>query len=139
LTLLQTLEDTRQLAARIIRETEPGSLLLLEGPLGAGKTTLVAMLASELGSTAAVSSPTYTLIHEYPTPQGLLVHIDAWRLPDLQALLDLGFDEYLERARLVAVEWGAALQELYPEAMLLQLTFDPSGVRKAILQGSHAG
>jgi tRNA threonylcarbamoyladenosine biosynthesis protein TsaE len=137
LTELRTLEDTGRLAAEILRRTKPGSLLLLEGPLGAGKTTFVSLLARELGSSAAVSSPTYTLIHEYPTPQGLLVHVDAYRLPDVQALLDLGFDEYLDRARLVVVEWGAALLEVYPEAMLLRISLDPSGMRTASLEVSR--
>jgi tRNA threonylcarbamoyladenosine biosynthesis protein TsaE len=136
LTVLRSLEDTRQLASRIIATTRPGSLLLLEGPLGAGKTALVTLLARELGSTAAVSSPTYTLIHEYPTPQGLLVHIDAYRLPDVQALLELGFDEYLDRSRLVAVEWGAQLHGLYPEAMLLEMTLEPTGLRTATFRSA---
>lgn len=131
---LSTLEDTRMLAEQLVQETGPGTLLLLAGPLGAGKTTLVSLLARELGSDAAVSSPTYTLIHEYPTPQGLFVHIDAYRLPDSQALLDLGFDEYLDRARLVAVEWGTPLAALYPAALLLTLELGPDGLRTATLE-----
>lgn len=123
--ILRSLSDTRQLARKLLARLPGGSLLLLDGPMGAGKTTLVAELASELGSTASVSSPTYTLIHEYPTPEGTLVHIDAWRLPDAQSLLESGLDDYLDSSRLVAVEWGAGLAPLYPSASLLRLHQGP--------------
>lgn len=116
--------DTRRFAAELLPLLPPGALLLLDGPLGAGKTTLVAELARLLDSPARVSSPTYTLIHEYPTPSGPLVHIDAYRLDDPRDLLGLGLDDYLERARLVAVEWGARLASEYPEAFLVAMERD---------------
>lgn len=130
---LRHLDDTRALAERLLGRIGPGGLLLLAGPLGAGKTTLVQQLALELGSDAAVSSPTYTLVHEYPTPQGLLVHIDAYRLPAAEALLELGLEDYLARARLVAVEWGEALRPLFPEAWVLRLSLE-NGQRRAALE-----
>ena len=118
---LRTLDDTRALARRLLRRAPGGSLVVLTGPLGAGKTTLTRFLVEALGSEAAVTSPTYTLVHEYPTPQGVLVHIDAYRLPDAAALEQLGLDETLERARLVVVEWGAGLLPLHPDALWLEL------------------
>ena len=78
----------------------------------------------ELRSTAHITSPTYTLVHEYPTPAGTLVHIDAYRLPDANALLELGLEDYLERARLSVVEWGEGLLELFPDAYHLTLLLD---------------
>lgn len=133
--ILRSLDDTRQLARTLLERMGTGSLLLLQGGMGAGKTTLVAALAKELGSTASVSSPTYTLIHEYPTPQGTLVHIDAWRLKDAADLIDTGLDEYLDHARLVAVEWGEGLSEHYPEAVLVKLEVFTDGQRKAQIRG----
>lgn len=118
---LRTLDDTRELARRLLRQAPGGSLLVMSGPLGAGKTTLTRFLVEELGSEADVTSPTYTLVHEYPTPQGVVVHIDAYRLPDAAALEQLGLDETLERARLVVVEWGTGLLPAYPEALWLEL------------------
>jgi tRNA threonylcarbamoyladenosine biosynthesis protein TsaE len=118
---LEHLEDYLPLAQSIL-DTH-SDLVILSGPLGAGKTTLTQVIAKTLGSEATVSSPTYTLIHEYPTTQGLLVHIDAYRLPAVEALLELGLDDYLERARLVVVEWGAGLLKYYPEALEVRLFF----------------
>ena len=104
-----------------------GSLLVLVGDLGAGKTTFVQQLAKVLESPASVSSPTYTLIHEYPSPHGLLVHIDAYRLTtgDVVTNLEhLGLDDYLDRARCVVVEWGEALQGAYPDAFAVYLELE---------------
>lgn len=122
---LDSLDDTAGLAREAAAACPPGTLLLLDGPLGAGKTTFVRLLAAALQSDAAVTSPTYTLVHEYPTPAGTLVHIDAYRLPSASALTGLGLDDYLDRARLVVVEWGADLAGDYPEARQLSFGFEP--------------
>lgn len=124
---LAELSDTERLAAVVADAAPHGAVLVLSGPLGAGKTTFTRFLAAALGSTAAVSSPTYTLVHEYPTPHGPLVHVDAYRLEDATRLDQLGFDEYRERARLVVVEWGEALLANDPEALWLELDFLPGG------------
>lgn len=119
---ISSLEETATLATRIA-ELPAGTLVLLSGPLGVGKTTLTQHIARALASSAQVSSPTYTLVNEYPTPSGPLVHIDAYRLGNALALEQLGLDEYLERARLVVVEWGEELLHEFPEAEFLRLDF----------------
>lgn len=129
--VLEDLDATRRLAARLVAALPPGSLLVLSGPLGAGKTTLTQALGAALNSSAAVTSPTYTLVHEYPTPQGILVHIDAYRLSHATDLFALGLDDYLARARLVVVEWGEGLLETYPEAFHLELAFENDGDSRA--------
>ena len=134
---LRSLEDTRYFAEALSR-LPAGSLLVLSGPLGAGKTTLTQQLALALGSDAKVSSPTYTLIHEYPTPTGPLVHIDAYRLVGADALFELGLEDYLARARLVVVEWGEALLDSYPEAVLVTLGMK-GGERYAVRASEQAG
>ncbi len=111
-----------------------GALLVLTGPLGAGKTTFVRPLARALGSQADVTSPSYALVHEYPTPAGTLVHVDAYRLPGAAALQALGLDELCQRARLTVVEWGDALLEERPEAYHLAL--DRAGDPAVALHGA---
>jgi tRNA threonylcarbamoyladenosine biosynthesis protein TsaE len=113
-----------------------GSLIILTGPLGAGKTTLVQALAKALDSDAQVSSPTYTLIHEYPTAHGTLVHMDAYRLPSTHALFELGLEDYLERSRLVVVEWGEGLLGSFPDAWQVTLSFTDDQ-RQALLSSRY--
>ena len=134
---LHSLDDTRALARKVLQMAPAGTLLLLVGPLGAGKTTFTQFLGQALLSDAQTSSPTYTLIHEYPTPEGALVHVDAYRLPSAEALFGLGLEDYLDRARLVVVEWGEALLESYPEALVVRLELD-DGARRAHLERGGA-
>ncbi len=129
----ETIHDAYSSVVEKLLSAPQGSLVILTGPLGAGKTTLVQALAKALKSNAQVSSPTYTLIHEYPTPQGLLIHIDAYRLPSTDALLDLGLEDYLDRSRLVMVEWGEGLLKDFPGAWQVTLSFDGDN-RQAVLE-----
>lgn len=121
-TPLPDLDALEAFAAALAPVIPRGQLLILSGPLGAGKTALVAALARAWGLDANVSSPTYTLVHEYPSPTGPLVHIDAYRLPDtvdVSQAVDL--EELLARARVVVVEWGERLLASHPGAWHLHL------------------
>jgi tRNA threonylcarbamoyladenosine biosynthesis protein TsaE len=102
-----------------------GTVILLVGEMGAGKTTLTKGIARGLGSSAEVTSPTYNLIHEYPTPNGKLIHIDAHRLERPQKLWRMGLDEYLDTARLIVIEWGLELRsELEKPVMVFISSLD---------------
>jgi tRNA threonylcarbamoyladenosine biosynthesis protein TsaE len=102
----EALED---FAERLVPKLPPGAVLILVGEMGAGKTTFTKGLARGLGFTGEVTSPTYTYIHQLPTPMGELVHIDAYRLTDARKLWGMGLEELLETARLTVVEWGESL------------------------------
>lgn len=117
---LSDLESTRRFAQELAQTLPEGALVLLTGPMGAGKTTLVKFLAEAMGFRGEVTSPTYTLIHEYPTPNGLIVHIDAYRMSDQEELYSLGLEDYLPEARVVLIEWGKP--EVFPDSLEIRIT-----------------
>ncbi|MGH7726385.1 MAG: tRNA (adenosine(37)-N6)-threonylcarbamoyltransferase complex ATPase subunit type 1 TsaE [Candidatus Eiseniibacteriota bacterium] len=111
-------DETRAMAARLGARLEAGDVVLLEGGLGAGKTVFVQGLARGMGLSAAVKSPTFTLVHEYRAAARSgrpgLAHLDLYRIPEGRDLSDLGLDDLSERAA-VAVEWGARLVDSLPD------------------------
>jgi tRNA threonylcarbamoyladenosine biosynthesis protein TsaE len=122
---LETAKNLEDHAAAFAQQLEAGAVLILSGVMGAGKTTFVKGLARGLGATSPVSSPTYTYIHEYQTPKGTLVHIDAYRLEDPQKLWQMGLAEYLETSFVTVIEWGLGLQIL--EAKHIQIDILEAG------------
>jgi len=102
-------EDTRRVAVALAQRLTPGTVLLLHGDLGAGKTAFVRGLAEGLGlDDDPVSSPTFTLVHEYAGGRVPLYHADLYRLPDGASLEDLGLDEVADDG-VVAIEWPERL------------------------------
>lgn len=95
----------RQLGERIAPLLTEGDVLILNGPLGAGKTTLVQGIARGLGVSEAVTSPTFVISHMHNGAHMMLIHVDAYRLSDPRDLASLDLDEYLDRA-VTVVEWG---------------------------------
>ena len=104
-----------------------GAVIALHGDLGAGKTTFVQALAAALGVNRPVTSPTFTLVGEYPLPGGgRLVHADLYRLKPGTDLESIGFDEYLNSDDIVAIEWAErAADALPPDAVHLHFDLVP--------------
>jgi tRNA threonylcarbamoyladenosine biosynthesis protein TsaE len=108
-------EDTARLGQALAEVVEPGVVIGLVGPLGAGKTRLVRAIAEALGvDPGAISSPTFVLIHEY---EGRLpiYHFDAYRLKNPQAFADLGVADYWGGAGICLVEWADRVRDLLPD------------------------
>ena len=106
--------ETIELGRRLAAELPPRGVVLLIGNLGAGKTTLAKGIAEarEAAPADEVSSPTFTLIHEYG--DGRVYHIDLYRLDDVRAVESLGLEELFERDALTLIEWGERFPELMP-------------------------
>lgn len=122
--------DLRDLAENRGRALGAGAVLALQGPLGAGKTEYTKGLAAGLGVSGPVTSPTFALLQEYPGGRLPLFHLDFYRLETAQEVLDLGWDELLERGGVVVVEWPELFPELVPEeAQLIEIAYAEAGGR----------
>ncbi|HZT42027.1 MAG TPA: tRNA (adenosine(37)-N6)-threonylcarbamoyltransferase complex ATPase subunit type 1 TsaE [Chthonomonadaceae bacterium] len=120
--LLRDRAETRRWGEALGARLQGGQVVALIGDLGAGKTTLTQAIARGMGVTAPVTSPTFTLVHEY-AGRIPLFHFDAYRLERPEEMADLGFDEYLEREGVVVVEWADRVEPLLP-AERLTLTLE---------------
>lgn len=119
----------RALGRELGRELRGGAVVGLDGELGAGKTELVKGLAAGLGFDGAVTSPTFTLLHEYRGGRLPLFHFDFYRVGQAAEILDLGWDELAEEG-VIAVEWAERFPELLPEGTLrLAIEIGPDGGR----------
>jgi tRNA threonylcarbamoyladenosine biosynthesis protein TsaE len=127
---LPTVADTEALGASLGRRLNAGDLVVLSGPLGAGKTALVRGIAAGLGVRGPVTSPTFVIARVHPPAEGgrgvPLVHVDAYRLGGLDELDDLDLDTDLVDA-VVAVEWGeGAAERLADRHLLVRMERRPS-------------
>ena len=126
-------EETMALARALAEKLGPGAVVALRGELGAGKTLFVKGLAEGLRTDPAipVTSPSYTLIHEYPGPLPLY-HLDFYRLLRPEAALGLGLEEYFEGEGVTAVEWAEKFAALLP-SRAIWVTIERTGEdRRAI-------
>jgi tRNA threonylcarbamoyladenosine biosynthesis protein TsaE len=128
-------QATTAVGAALAPILRPGDVVSLTGDLGAGKTTLVQGAARGLGVEEAVLSPTFTLVREYRGSVPVY-HLDVYRLDRIQDVIDLGFEEIIDRGGVVFIEWGDAIEALLPDSHLqVELTLfdgDDNGRRLAI-------
>jgi tRNA threonylcarbamoyladenosine biosynthesis protein TsaE len=133
--VVSTADDMRGLGRRLADLLRPGDLVVLTGPLGAGKTTLVQGLGEGLGSRQPVRSPTFVIVREHRDGRLPLVHVDAYRLGGVVELDELDIDSPLPSS-VVAVEWGEGLvEQLAPDRLELRLTIGAGDVRRVTVSG----
>ena len=106
-------QETEQLGQRLGQRLKPGAVIAYSGDLGAGKTAFTRGLARGLGSDAPVSSPTYAIVNEYPGPRKIC-HFDLYRLPDADALWDIGWEDYLASGAVCVTEWSENTPGAFP-------------------------
>jgi tRNA threonylcarbamoyladenosine biosynthesis protein TsaE len=132
---LPTRRATKLLARAIVRELAPGDLFVLSGPLGAGKTFLVRAMCRAVGLAPSVSvtSPTFNLVHEYPTLPPVL-HVDCYRLESSDDVAALGLLEQRDAGKVLLVEWGEPFVDvLGGDAIIVDLEVAP---RRARIRGT---
>ena len=104
--------ETEELGARIARELPDGSVVAFYGELGSGKTAFVRGMACGMGIDALVNSPTFTIVNEYIGPRSLF-HFDMYRLGSADELYDIGWEDYLARGGVCAVEWSENVEDAF--------------------------
>jgi tRNA threonylcarbamoyladenosine biosynthesis protein TsaE len=132
--LLPDLKATQQLGITLGKNLTAGSVILLSGDLGAGKTTLVQGIGQGLGITDSIVSPTFTLINEYTEGRIPLYHLDLYRL-EPQEVTGLNLEIYWEGMEvepgIVAIEWAERMPYLPDSYLMINLTDKPEGARQA--------
>jgi tRNA threonylcarbamoyladenosine biosynthesis protein TsaE len=152
---LATRRDTTRLGARIAEALAPGDLVLLSGDLGAGKTFLARAIARARGVPVdiAIASPTFTLVQEYETPRGTLLHVDLYRLRDedggatratektVNEVRRLGLAERRAEGAILLVEWGEGLERELggPASISVSMTIDMETRTARIVAKRHFG
>ena len=125
--------ETESLGASLAAPLQPGDVIAYFGDLGAGKTAFTQGLARGLGINEPVTSPTYTIVNEYLDGRLPLFHFDMYRLSDSDELFDLGWEDYLARNGVCAVEWSENVADALEDPITVTIERDPSdGNRRRI-------
>lgn len=106
--------ETAALGREFASSLKPGDVVAMIGTLGSGKTCFVTGACAALGVTVRVTSPTFTLINEYPAPFGTVAHIDMYRIGSRRELAELGIEEYFTTRCICFIEWADAVPDLLP-------------------------
>lgn len=105
-------KETENIGAAFAKDLKGGSVVAMYGDLGAGKTAFVRGMARGMGLDAHVSSPTFTIVNEYPGEREL-IHFDMYRLASADELFDIGWEDYLNRGAVCAVEWSENVRDAF--------------------------
>lgn len=115
--------ETEAVGKKLAAQLRAGDVIAFYGGLGAGKTAFTRGLAAGLGVTEAVTSPTYTIVNEYLTGKPALFHFDMYRLSCSDELFDIGWEDYLARGGICAVEWSENVEDALAGA--IRVTIEP--------------
>ena len=129
--------ETEKVGEALGKILQPGTILAYEGDLGAGKTAFTRGLARGLGSKEQVTSPTYTIVNEYLSGRIPLFHFDMYRLASSDDLWDIGWEDYLERGGVCAVEWSENVQDAMDGAITVCIQKTGEDSRKITITGGE--
>ena len=127
--------ETEAVGEALGKRLQPGTVLAYRGDLGAGKTAFTRGLARGLGATEQVTSPTYTIVNEYLSGRLPLFHFDMYRLGSSDELFDIGWEDYLERGGVCAVEWSENVEEALENAIFVTIEKTGEDSRRITVEG----
>ena len=130
-------EETEAVGQALGKVLTPGTILAYEGDLGAGKTAFTRGLARGLGCTDTVTSPTYTIVNEYLSGRLPLFHFDMYRLGSSDDLWDIGWEDYLDRQGVCAVEWSENVADAMEGAVRVRIEKTGEESRRITIEGGE--
>ena len=128
-------DETQALGQKLASRLAPGDVIAYFGDLGAGKTAFTRGLAQGLGITDPVTSPTYTIVNEYLSGRIPLFHFDMYRLSSSDELFDIGWEDYLSRGGVCAVEWSENVEDALQDAIRVTIEKDEPDTRHITITG----
>ena len=130
--------ETEDVGAALARVLQPGAVIAYRGDLGAGKTAFTRGLAKGLGVKENVTSPTFTIVNEYLSGSMPLFHFDMYRLGSEDELFDIGWEDYLERGGVCAVEWSENVWGAMEDAIVITISRLDEDTRKIEIEGGDS-
>ena len=130
--------ETEAVGAALGKILKPGTVIAYRGDLGAGKTAFTRGLARGLGCTDIVTSPTYTIVNEYLSGKYPLFHFDMYRLASSDDLFDIGWEDYLDRGGICAVEWSENVADALEGAIIVTIEKLGEESRRITIEGGEA-
>ena len=127
--------QTEDIGAALGKILSPGTVLAYRGDLGAGKTAFTRGLARGLGCADLVTSPTYTIVNEYLSGRMPLFHFDMYRLRSSDDLFDIGWEDYLDRGGVCAVEWSENVADAMEDAITVKIEKTGEDTRRITIEG----
>jgi tRNA threonylcarbamoyladenosine biosynthesis protein TsaE len=131
-------EETEQIGVALGNILTPGAIVAYRGDLGAGKTAFTRGLARGLGCGDMVTSPTYTIVNEYLSGRLPLFHFDMYRLRSADDLWGIGWDDYLDRGGVCAVEWSENVEDAMEDAIFVTIDKLDDDTRRITIEGGNA-
>ncbi len=128
-------EQTEAVGAALGKRLNPGAVIAYQGDLGAGKTAFTRGVACGLGAKESVTSPTYTIVNEYLSGKYPLFHFDMYRLASSDDLFDIGWEDYLDRGGVCAVEWSENVADAMEGAILVTIEKLGEDSRRITIEG----
>ncbi len=128
-------EETEAVGTALGKQLKPGAVIAYRGDLGAGKTAFTRGVACGLGAKESVTSPTYTIVNEYLSGKYPLFHFDMYRLASSDDLFDIGWEDYLDRGGVCAVEWSENVADAMDGAILVTIEKLGEDARRITIEG----